>query len=99
MQVPSLQLYPGDIVSVDKEAQNPMRQGMRDFLNRQEEQGGLKKIHTKHTQDSGKSLVWYKNNYCEVNYKTLDIVILFSPQHVHYPMRVHTEKFTKIFKR
>ncbi len=76
-----------------------MRQGMRDFLNRQEEQGGLKKIHTKHTQDSEKSLVWYKNNYCEVNYKTLDIVILFSPQHVHYPMRVHTEKFTKIFKR
>ena len=99
MQVPSFQLYPGDLVSVDKEAQNQMRQGMRDFLNRQEEQGGLKKIHTKQTQDSGKSLVWYKNNYCEVNYKTLDIVILFSPQHVHYPMRVHTEKFTKIFKR
>ena len=75
-----------------------MRQGMRDFLNRKKNKG-FKKIPTKQTQDSGKSLVWYKNNYCEVNYKTLDIVILFSPQHVHYPMRVHTEKFTKIFKR
>ena len=27
MQVPSFQLYPGDLVSVDKEAQNQMRHG------------------------------------------------------------------------
>ena len=99
IQVPSFQLYPGDVISLDDEAQDQVRQTMRDFLNRQEEQGGLKNFSPKNEQDFTNTVVWYKTTYCEVNYKTLEIVILFAPQNVHYPMKVQTEKFTKVFKR
>ena len=99
IQVPSFQLYPGDVISLDDEAQDQVRQTMRDFLNRQEEQSGLKNFSAKKEQDFTNTVVWYKTTYCEVNYKTLEIVILFAPQNVHYPMKVQTEKFTKVFKR
>ena len=98
-KVPSFQLEPGDVVSLETEAHHRARQTMRDFLNRQEEQGGLKQYYGRNMQEGTKPMIWYKNTYCEVNYKTLEIVLLFAPQNVHYPMKVHTEKFTKIFKR
>ena len=47
IQVPSFQLYPGDVISLDDEAQDQVRQTMRDFLNRQEEQSGLKNFSAK----------------------------------------------------
>jgi len=98
-KVPSFQLEPGDVVSLETGAHHCVRQTMRDFLNRQEEQGGLKQYYGRNMQEGTKPMIWYKNTYCEVNYKTLEIVLLFAPQNVHYPMKVHTEKFTKIFKR
>jgi ribosomal protein S4 len=98
-KVPSFQLEPGDVVSLETGAHHRVRQTMRDFLNRQEEQGGLKQYYGRNMQEGTKPMIWYKNTYCEVNYKTLEIVLLFAPQNVHYPMKVHTEKFTKIFKR
>ncbi|CAL6446797.1 unnamed protein product [Bathycoccus prasinos] len=87
IQVPSFQLYPGDVISLDDGAQDQVRQTMRDFLNRQEEQSGLKNFSAKNEQDFTNTVVWYKTTYCEVNYKTLEIVILFAPQNVHYPMK------------
>ncbi|CAL6438614.1 unnamed protein product [Bathycoccus prasinos] len=87
IQVPSFQLYPGDVISLDDEAQDQVRQTMRDFLNRQEEQSGLKNFSAKKERDFTNTVVWYKTTYCEVNYKTLEIVILFAPQNVHYPMK------------
>jgi len=98
-KVPSFQLEPGDVVSLETGAHDRVRQTMRDFLHRQEEQGCLKQYYGRNTQEGTKPMIWYKNTYCEVNYKTLEIVLLFAPQNVHYPMKVHTEKFTKIFKR
>ena len=37
---------------------------MRDFLNRQEEQSGLKNFNAKNEQDfTNKTVVWYKTTY------------------------------------
>ena len=97
IQVPSFQLYPGDVISLDDEAQDQVRQTMRDFLNRQEEQSGLKNFSAKNEQDFTNTAVWYKTTYCEVNYKTLE---KDNNMYFRYnPKKVHTGKFTKVFKR
>ena len=99
VQVPSFQLQPGDVVTLKKADQGQLRQSVHAFLDQQEGQGALQKLHARKLQAALHSMVWYKTTHCEVNYKTLEIVLLFAPQQVHYPMQVHTEKFTKVFKK
>ena len=88
---PSYQLQPGDIITLCPSVQHKTRRNLHSFLD-QHEDPHLETI-------MRANLMWYKNTYSEVNYKTLEIVILFPPQQSHFPVKIHTKNFATVFRR
>ena len=79
---PSFCLKPGDIVSFANETKDLVARNIQ-FLVVQQKQ---------------KKFLFYKKLHAEVNYKTLEAVLLFSPQQIHYPVQVDPELVLKALR-
>lgn len=94
-------LKPGDILSIKSDIKTQTAENIKIFFKFQETIGTLRKNQkqTKASKFSMNKVLWYKSLHVEVNYKTLQVVFLFSPQQAYYPIQLDLDLMTKAFQR
>ena len=79
---PAFCLKPGDVISFANETKDLVARNIQVLVNQQKQQ----------------KFLFYKKLHAEVNYKTLEAVLLFSPQQIHYAVQVDPELVLKALR-
>lgn len=99
---PGYIVKPGDIISFVPDIKDTQAQSITNFLNRPATIKALNdkgSLQSKNNRAFSPTKVFYKPVHLEINYHTLTIVYLYTPQQLYYPVQLPLQHIARVFNK
>lgn len=99
---PGYIVKPGDIISFVSDIKDTQALSITNFLNRPATIKALNdkgSLQSKNNRALSPTKVFYKPVHLEINYHTLTIVYLYTPQQLYYPVQLPLQHIARVFNK